>query len=332
MWWTRHKAVISVAAVVVLAGLVAGVLLVLRGGGKAKLASATPSSTPTVAQLRSPFTGEPVRSLDRVLAVKIDNIVNARPQTGLTHADIVYSLPVEGGLSRFLAVFSSDYPRVIGPVRSAREDDLELLRQFGRPAFAYSGATATLLPYIHRTARIVDLYSGITRGYFRDNNRIAPYNLYAHTRQLLQQAPHASKARDIGFRFGPPPSGGKATRSASVSYPAASFTFTWSPARNRWLVSMDGARAVTTDGGRLAPATVVIQYTTVRTSRFLEYGKPPPYAESVGSGTALVLRDGKEWTTHWSRPSANGGTTFTTASGQRMTFAPGQVWVVLAYR
>jgi hypothetical protein len=53
---------------------------------------------------------------------------------------------------------------------------------------------------------------------------------------------------------------------------------------------MDGRPAVTTDGGRLSPATVVIQHTTVRTSRFLEYGKPPPYAESVGSGTALVLR------------------------------------------
>jgi Protein of unknown function (DUF3048) C-terminal domain len=77
---------------------------------------------------------------------------------------------------------------------------------------------------------------------------------------------------------------------------------------------------------------VVIQHTTVRTSRFLEYGKPPPYAESVGSGTALVLRNGKAWTTHWSRPSANAGTTFTTAPGQRMTFAPGQVWIVLAYR
>ena len=95
---------------------------------------------------------------------------------------------------------------------------------------------------------------------------------------------------------------------------------------------MDGTSAKTTDGGRLAPATVVIQYTTVRTSRFLEYGKPPPYAESAGSGTALVLRDGKAWTTHWSRPNANAGTTFTTASGQRMTFTPGQVWVVLAYR
>ena len=332
MSWTRHKAVISVLAVVVLAALVTGAVLALREtGGRARIASATQSPVPQ-RQLLSPFTGEPVRSLNRVLAVKIDNIVYARPQTGLTHADIVYALPVEGGLSRFLAVFSSHYPHVIGPVRSAREDDLELLRQFGRPAFAYSGATAALLPYIHRTARIVDLYDGIASGYYRDNSRIAPYNLYARTRQLLHQAPRASTARDIGFRFGPPPAGGKVTRSASVSYPAASFRFTWSPAKDRWLVSVDGRQAVTTGGKRLSPATMVIQYTNVRTSRFLEYGKRPPYAETTGSGTALVLRDGKAWTAHWSRPKANGGTTFTTAGGRPMTFAPGQVWVVLAYR
>jgi hypothetical protein len=331
MTWTRHKSAIAVAAVLVLAALVAGAVLALReSGGRARIASATRSPT-AQPQLLSPFTGEPVRSLNRVLAVKIDNIGYARPQTGLTHADIVYVLPVEGGLSRFLAVFSADYPRVIGPVRSAREDDLELLRQFGRPAFAYSGATATLLPYIHRTARIVDLYDGIASGYYRGTSRTAPYNLYARTRQLLRQAPRASAARDIGFRFGPAPAGGKPARSASVSYPAAAFRFTWSAAKDRWLVSMDGRPAVTTDGGRLSPATVVIQYTTVRTSRFLEYGKPPPYAESTGSGTALVLRDGEAWTAHWSRPKANGGTTFTTG-GQPMTFARGQVWIVLAYR
>ena len=328
MRWARSKSVIVVAAVAVLAGLVAVVLLALRGG-QVRRSAATP--TPA-AQLRSPFTGEPVLSLNRVLAVKIDNIVYARPQTGLNHADIVYVLPVEGGLSRFLAIFSSHYPAVIGPVRSAREDDLQLLRQFGRPAFAYSGATPALLPYIARTARIVDLYAGRTSGYYRDNSRIAPHNLYANTRQLLAQARGASKARDIGFRFGPPPPGGKATRSASVSYPAASFGFTWSAAKDRWLVSMDGIPAVTASGARLSAATVVIQHTTVRTSRFLEYGSPPPYAESTGSGTALVLRDGKAWTTHWSRPAANAGTTFTTASGQPMTFAPGQVWIVLAYR
>ena len=325
--WTRHKAVIVVAAVVVLAGLVTGALFAF--GGQPKRASATPSDT--AQQVRSPFTGELVRSLNPVLAVKIDNIVHARPQTGLTHADIVYVLPVEGGLSRFLVIFSSGYPPAAGPVRSAREDDLQVLRQFGRPAFAYSGATPALLRYIHRSARIVDLYAGTARGYYRDNSRVAPYNLYAHTGQLLAQAPGASRARDIGFRFGPPPPGGIVTGSASVSYPAASFKFTWSAAKGRWLVSMDGAAAVTTDGGPLAPATVVIQHTTVRTSRFLEYGKPPPFAESVGSGTAEVLRDGKAWMTHWSRPDAEAGTTFTTTSGQRMTFATGQIWIVLAY-
>ena len=330
MMWARHKTLITVAAAILLAGLVAGSFFALRHDRQARGAAAPSPST--AAQLRSPFTGEPVPTLNRVLAVKIDNIVNARPQTGLNHADIVYVLPVEGGLSRFLAIFSSDYPRVIGPVRSAREDDLQLLRQFGRPAFAYSGATPALLPYIHRTARIVDLYAGTTSGYYRDLSRVAPYSLYAHTQQLLAQAPGASKAHDIGFRFGPPPAGGKVTRSVPVSYPAASFTFTWSAAKGRWLVSMDGTRAVTSGGVRLSAATVVIQHTTVRTSRFKEYGFRPPYAESTGSGTTLVLRGGRAWAGHWSRPTANGGTTFTTASGQPMTFAPGQVWVVLTRR
>jgi hypothetical protein len=339
MAWSRQRITYTVAVAIVATNLVAGAALVRASGAPVRQVSATttpshsPSPSPSPSPpLLSPFTGEPVRSLGPVLAVQLGNDAVARPWTGLAGADIVYVLPVEGGLSRLLAVFSSGFPAVIGPVRGARSDDLQLLRQFGRPAFAYSGATAALLPYIHRTARIVDLYAGTTSGYYRDNNRIAPYNLYAHTKRLLAQAAGASKARGIGFRFGPPPPGGKVTKSASVSYPAASFRFTWSAAKGRWLVSMDGARAMTTDGGRLAPATVVIQHTTVRTSRFLEYGSRPPYAESVGSGAALVLRDGQEWTVHWSRPTSNGGTTFTTASGQRMTFARGQVWVVLAYR
>jgi hypothetical protein len=280
----------------------------------------------------SPFTGEPVTSLNRVLAVKIDNVAQARPQTGLGKADIVYVLPVEGGLSRIMAIFSASSPRVVGPVRSAREDDLELLAQFGRPAFAYSGATPVLLPYIQRHARIVNLYAGTAGGYFRDSSRVAPYNLYAHTRQLLAQAPGASTAHGIGFRFGPAPPGGRPATSQSVAYPAASFTFTWSAAKGRWLVSMDGTRARTTDEGQLSAATVVIQHTIVRTSRFLEYGSRPPYAESTGSGTAVVLRNGEAYNAHWSRPTAGTGTTFTTAGGRPMTFARGPVWVILTSR
>src|SRR5262249_24401311 len=129
-----------------------------------------------------------------------------------------------------------------------------------------------------------------------------------------------------------PPPGGKPARSASVSYPAASFRFSWSAAKDRWLESMDGARTGTTDGRRLSPATGVIQYNLLQTDRVLADRQPPPYAQTTGSGTALVLRDGQAWTAHWSRPKLGGGTTFTPMSGQRMTFAPGQVWIVLAHR
>ena len=340
MAWTRQRITYTTGVAFVAANLVVGALLVSNSGVRVRQAAATPAPThpatpspspSSPAQLRSPFTGEPVSSLTPVLAVKIDNSALARPQTGLTDADIVYVLPVEGGLSRLMAIFSSHYPTVAGPVRSARQDDLTLLRQFGQPGFAYSGATPRLLRYIHRTARIVNLYAGTTSGYYRNWNRAEPYNLYAYPRDLLATAASASPAHDIGFRFGPPPPGGRARRSVSVSYPASKFTFTWSAAKGRWLVSMDGVPAVNPRGVQLAAATVVIQHTTVRTSGFLEQGRRPPFAQSTGSGRALVLRNGHAWAGHWSRPRANDGTTFTTAAGEPMTFARGQVWIVLAY-
>jgi hypothetical protein len=331
----RRRAILIVAAAAVAtAAVVLAAVFLFRGGPKPAKPVATATPTRSKPQppkpLVSPFTGEPVKALGPVLAVKIDNVVDARPPTGLTKADIVYLLPVEGGLSRIFAVFSSRFPPVIGPVRSAREDDLELLRQFGRPAFAYSGAQSRLLPVI-RHARTVDLYAGaVSAPYFRDPNRIIPHNLYARTSQLLAAARGASKAHDIGFRFGPPPPGGKATTSVSVAYPAASFSFRWSARKARWLVSMDGAPELTTEDGQLSAPTVVIQYTKVRTSRFLEEGVPPPYAQSTGSGAATVLRGGKAYAARWSRPLADGGTTFTTVSGRPMTFAEGPVWIVLA--
>lgn len=324
---------IAVAAGATAIALVVSLVLVLAGGAPPASPGQPPPPSPSLSsspsRSLSPFTGEPVAAARPVLAVKIDNIAAARPPTGLTSADIVYILPVEGGLSRILAVFSSRLPPVIGPVRSAREADLELLAQFGRPAFAYSGATPRLLPFVQRS-RIADLYAGRAAGYFRDPHRLGPHNLYARTPQLLAQAPGASKARDIGFRFGPAPAGGRATRSFSVSYSAAAFTFSWAGSGARWLVAMDGKPARAVEGGQLSAPTVVIQYTKVRTSRFLEAGSRPPYAQSTGSGSAVVLRDGRAYDAHWSRPDPNGGTTFTTSSGQPMTFARGPVWIVLA--
>jgi DUF3048 family protein len=84
--------------------------------------------------------------------VKIDNIAQSRSQTGLNKADIVpVLLVVEGGLTRLLASFSSERPNAVGPARSAREADLELLTQFGRPEFTYSGAKPKLPPVAAKT-------------------------------------------------------------------------------------------------------------------------------------------------------------------------------------
>jgi hypothetical protein len=336
VWDRRSIALTAVGAAVAVALAAGGIAFALRGGTAGKLASApkpVPTHTPArpTGPLVSPFTGEPVHRLKRVLIVKIGNTFPERPATGLARADIVYLIPVEGGLSRIMAVFSSHYPHVIGPVRSARQDDLQLLRQFGRPAFAWSGAQPRLVPVV-KHSRIVDLYANIARGYFRTVDRVAPYNLYADTRVLLNQARLASVARNIGFRFGPPPPGGHRRKTASVSYPAASFRFTWSPRDRRWLVWMDGSPAVSTGAGQLSAPTVVIQRVVVGLSRFLEQGPMmPPDAETVGSGTATVLRNGEAFQARWSRPAANGGTTFTTRSGKPMTFAKGPVWIVLAY-
>jgi hypothetical protein len=329
----RRMLIAGLSSAVALIIGVGGFLLLTRSGKTAlKPTADRHSQSHRVSRkvLRSPFTGEPITRLGPELIFKIDNVAQARPPTGLTKADIVYLLPVDGGLSRIFAVFSSHIPPVVGPVRSARAEDIRLLRQFGRPAFAYSGAQPRLLPVVEHS-RIIDLYAGIVGGYYRDNSRIAPYNLYARTKQLLAESKGASKARNIGFRFGTAPGGGKPAKSFSVSYPEASFTFRWSPSQHRWLSWMDGKPAYSAGGGQLGPRTVVIQSVVVGLSHFRELGIKPPYANTVGSGSAVVLRSGRAYRVHWSRPRADGGTAFTLPDGRRMPFARGQVWIVYRY-
>ncbi|MFF9870330.1 DUF3048 domain-containing protein [Streptomyces sp. NPDC013953] len=278
----------------------------------------------------SPFTGLPSRPGTPVLAVKIDNVPPARPHTGLGAADLVYVERVEAGQSRILAVFSSRQPPTVGPVRSARESDLELLRQFGRPALAYSGSQTALRPLID-AAPLFPLTPGDAPGaYFRGGDRPAPHNLYLRPDRALAAAPAADKARDIGFRFGAAPAGGRDVNQHTVRFPAARFTFTWSDSARRWQVAMDGTPTRTTDGGRVGAATVVVQNVEIRPSKFRDRsGSVSPYTRTVGSGTALVLRDGKAYEARWSRTAPESGTTFTTPAGEPLAFAAGQVWVLL---
>ncbi|MGK5531472.1 DUF3048 domain-containing protein [Streptomyces sp. URMC 129] len=303
--------------------LALGALLAVAGcGGDGD--NGNQDGDPTESGDVSPFTGEETES-GPVVAVKIDNSPEARPHTGLDQADIVYVEQVEAGLSRLIAVYSSHLPDLVGPVRSARESDLELLRQFGEPALAYSGVQTALKPLIAEAPLFAESPDQVPEAYERDDGREAPYNLYVHPERILEAAPDASEASDIGFRFGDAPAGGEPTEKYDVSFPSAGFSFTWSASDKRWQVAMDG-----TDAG-VGAATVVVQEVTIRQSEYHDFlGSFTPYTETVGSGDATVLRDGQAFAAEWERTDEDEGTEFTTPDGEPMRFAEGPVWVVFA--
>lgn len=313
-------------AALTVAGVLVAFEIVPSRTGRAR--PATPAAGPESPESRPPDSPARAAPGPPVLAVKIDNAPAARPPVGLGAADIVYVEPVEGGLSRLVAVYGAREPAVVGPVRSARKTDLQLLAQFDRPALAFSGAAPELLPRIAAAPVVNVSQNRVPGAYFRDGSRTAPHNLFVRPARLPQGRGGSAGA---ALPFGPAPPGGVPTRQHEVDYRSATMGFTWSPQQQRWLVSMDGAAHVGADGDRMAASTVVIKRVPVRASSITDSaGNPSPFASTVGRGTALVLRDGLAFEVRWSRPSPRARTDYTTAAGVPVAFARGQVWVVLA--
>jgi hypothetical protein len=273
-----------------------------------------------------------------VLVVKIDDTTQAHPQIGLEDADIIYIEQVEGGLTRLAAVFSSVIPQRIGPVRSARISDIEILSQFGRVAFAYSGAQRKLLPVI-AAANLQDL--GAQRQsptiFTTDPNRTPPYAMVLRADLLMQEIADKNfqidVAKNIGFNFGALPEGGAPTISAVMHWPAATYLATWSAEQSRWQLSHNNSVNYADSGVVLAPTTLIIQMVSITPSEYKDkVGGVTPYSQTVGTGKAYVLRDGQRFVTTWNRAFADSGTTFSFADGTVMNFAPGQIWVALTDR
>lgn len=304
-------------------------------GSDTPATSASPSATTTtdtgIPADASPFSGRAHGAGKKVLVVKFDNTTFAQPHSGLKDADIVYIEEVEYGLTRIAAVFSTTLPKVVGPVRSARISDIDLLAQFGKPAFAYSGSQHKLRPVI-AAASLYDVSGDLgPSGYFRDGSRRPPYNFMGKPALLLDRAPKASTARDIGFVFSTTaPAGGKPITSATAPYPDSKAQFIWNAGLKSFDVRLNGKPARATEGGTQHATTVVLQYVHQADSGYHDkYSGHTPKLDTVGTGKGWVLRDGKAYAVTWSRPVATGGTTFTGADGQVVAFAPGQVWVVL---
>ena len=263
-----------------------------------------------------------------VVAVKVDNVPAARPQTGLGVADVVYVEPVEGGLTRLVAIYAGELPEEVGPVRSARRTDLDLLAQYGKPVLVYSGAAPELLPAL-RSADLVNASPDEAAAAFhRSRNRRAPHNLFARPADLPGGATGPAEAPLL---FGAAPEGGTPATAQDVAFGAARFAFTWSARSGRWLVAMNGSPMTSTESGPLAAATVVVQRVEVAAGETGEdaAGSASPVARTVGSGQSQVLRDGRVFDGTWSRPAEDAPTRFHTAAGAELPLAAGPVWVLL---
>ncbi len=274
----------------------------------------------------------------QVLAVKIDDTNSAHPQIGLEDADVVYIEQVEGGLTRLAAVFSSKIPVRIGPVRSARISDIDILSQFGRVAFAYSGAQGKLLPVI-AAANLEDLGAQheSSKIFTTDPTRNAPYAMVLRADLLMQKIIdedlQVDSAKSVGFVFGDNPEGGTPTQKVVVNWPAATYSAEWSQKESRWLLSHNGKLNIADSGVVLGPTTLVIQIVKISPSEYGDkFGGVTPLSETIGTGKAYVLRNGELFATTWNRAFADSGTTFTLPDGSAMNFAAGQVWVALTDR
>jgi hypothetical protein len=273
-----------------------------------------------------------------VLAVKIDDTNAAHPQIGVEDAEIVYIEQVEAGLTRLAAIYSTVIPQRIGPVRSARISDIDILNQFGRVAFAYSGAQRKLLPVI-AAANLEDL--GAQRQsptiYTTDPARRSPFAMVLRADLLMQKIKDnnlpVDLAKSVGFVFGYLPEGGKPVQQVVMNWPSATYSAQWSEKDSRWHLSHNGKLNLAESGIVLGPTTLVIQMVKISPSEYGDkFGGITPLSETVGTGKAYVLRNGEAFSATWNRPFPDSGTTFSLADGSTMNFAAGQIWVALTDR
>ena len=302
----------------------------------------TPAAVPAPpTTATAPLTGLPmdiVRARRPVLVVKIDNAPKARPQIGLNQADVVFEEGVEGGITRFAALFHSEGSKPVGPVRSARTTDIRLISALRHPLFAYSGANAAFQRYVDQ-APLVDVgFDAHADRYHRDSARPSPYNLFSETEKLFDLAPDGAVPPPALFSYrspGAPPSGAdaRAVTHAKAWWQASKYTealWDWDPIAKGWRRTQNGEAHVDGAGKQVTPANVVLQFVTYHdTGQVDSTGTAVPEADVVGEGDAWVLTGGMLIPCRWSKASDTDITHYTDASGAPVKLTPGRTWVEL---
>jgi hypothetical protein len=319
------------------AGLIAGALAISGCSSSSPGTTPKPStSNQAAAAPVCPLTGLPEGSgqqADRVaLAVKIDNIAPALPQAGINDADVVIEELVEGGLTRLMAIFQCNKANEVGPIRSARISDADLLALLHGSVLGYSGANSKDMPpiYAHSGAALI-AYDNKPQFFHLSSSRPAPHNVFSSTSTLLNaglQLRPKLKAPKPLFTYGAiDPLAHRAHR-IYMSWPAASALWTWS--KDSWLRTQGGRADILTDGKQVSATNVVILNVNIASTGLHDVlGAPSPLDVTTGSNTAWVLRDGKMIKGKWTRKTRNDEFSLTDAQGHTIALAPGRTWIEL---
>ena len=348
--------VVGGAVGVVALGGVAAVAL-SGGGGEDAVAKPTtttavtttsaPTTTTTAAPTGpvAPLTGLQVQEKDAPLlfrtslAVKIDNLdapgESALPQTAIPKADVVFEEIVEGNITRLVAVFHSQQPGTVGPVRSARTTDVQLLPQLGHPLLAWSGGNDGVVAAVQSSPFLINAGADAMPGsYFRDRSRRAPHNLYARGDELWAKAPAGTPGPQALFLYRKPgqpnPAGAQGAQGVDLSWGGggASSNVSWRwDGKDRVYKREQRGRPHTDSGGtQLTAANVVVLATNYGQS---SADSRSPEAQTIGSGELFVFTNGAVIHGRWDRPDIAKPATLTDDAGAPVLLTPGHTWIEL---
>lgn len=335
---SASRRLVSVVAI----GLAAGLMIGCTAEPEPVATSASPEPeppfTPTYVAPAdfdlAPLTGEQIEVgalTSPSLAAKIDNHPRARPQIGLDRTDIVFEELVEGGLTRYVAVWHSDVPAEIGPIRSIRPMDPDIVSPLGG-IIAYSGGQQRFVDMMRATNvyNAIHGQSDTNSVMYRGRNAPAPHNVIVKAPELIAQ--HADLAAPPQlFPFAASAAtataaidGTPAASAAMVFGSLASPSWSWDAASSTWLRTMTGgAPDVAASGTRLSAVNLVILRVPVAVIQDI------PTTQLIGSGQAWVLTGGKALAATWSKSERTGLIRIVDANGLAVRLAPGNTWVEL---
>ncbi|MFC8922188.1 DUF3048 domain-containing protein [Cellulosimicrobium sp. NPDC057127] len=271
------------------------------------------------------------------LAVKIENAPAARPQTGLEDADVVWEEVVEGGITRFVAVYHSRAPELVGPVRSVRPMDPAIVAPL-HGVLAYTGGQPPFVDAVGAAGVQSVVMDHGDDGFVTTRERRAPHNVYGELEAFWAQAD--------ADRTSPPPAQLEHAREAGTGTatvagaPAGRLdvrlthsgraVWDWAADQGAFVRSEGDRPAVSADGDRLAATNVVLVAATMVNTPFRDpAGAPVPETQLVGSGDAVVPSGGKHVAVSWSKAAVDAPLVLTGADGQPVRLEPGNSWIEL---